>query len=80
MVTSALKMGEDSGVILRVYEAAGKPTPGVRIKLTHRALSAFEVNLIEQPIQKLSLQGDSLSFDLRPYEIKTFRIELSKLN
>ena len=79
-VTSALKMGEDSGVILRVYEAAGKPTPGVKIKLTHRALSASEVNLLEQPIQKLNPQGDSLSFDLRPYEIKTFRIELSKLN
>ena len=80
VVTSALKMGEDSGVILRVYEAAGKPTPGVKIKLTHRALSVSEVNLLEQPIQKLNPQGDSLSFDLRPYEIKTFRIELSKLN
>ena len=54
--------------------------PGVKIKLTHRALSFSEVTLLEQPIQKLNPQGDSLSFDLRPYEIKTFRIELSKLN
>jgi alpha-mannosidase len=80
VVTSALKMGEDGGVILRVYEAAGKPTPRVKIKLAHRALSASEVNLIERPIQKVSIQDDGLSFDLRPYEIKTFRLELSKVH
>jgi alpha-mannosidase len=80
VVISALKMGEGGGLILRVYEAAGTPTPGVKIKLSQRALSASEVNLIEQPIQKVSLQSDGLSFDLRPYEIKTFRFELSKVN
>ncbi len=80
VVISALKMGDEGSVILRVYEAAGKPTSGMKIKLPHRALSASEVNLIEQPIQKLDLQSDSLSFDLRPYEIKTFRFELSKVN
>ena len=78
VVTSALKMGDDGGLILRVYEAAGKPTPGVKIKLSHHASAASEVNLIEQPIQKLDLQRDSLTFDLRAYEIKTFKFELTK--
>ncbi|HEY6292820.1 MAG TPA: glycoside hydrolase family 38 C-terminal domain-containing protein [Terriglobia bacterium] len=79
VVTSALKVGEDGGLILRVYEAAGKATPGVKIKLPHSALAASEVNLIEQPIHDANLQNDSLSFNLRPYEIKTFRIELGRV-
>gem|GEM_PF-327034 len=80
VVTSALKLGEDGGVILRVYEAAGKATSGVKIKLTRDVASASEVNLIERPTRKVVLQGDGFSFDLRPYEIKTFKLEPDKVD
>jgi len=78
VVTSAFKMGEDAGLILRVYEAAGKAAPGVKIKLPHGSWTATEVNLIERPLHDTKILSDSLTFDLRPFEIKTFRIELPK--
>lgn len=77
VVTSALKAGEDGGLILRVYEAAGETTTGAKVRLAHSPAAASEVNLIEEPIHKLDLQGGTLSFDLHPYEIKTFKIEMS---
>jgi alpha-mannosidase len=78
VVASALKLGEDTGLILRVYEAAGKTTSGVKIKLPHGSRRASEVNLIEQPLRDAKVLGDSITFDLRPFEIKTFRIELPR--
>jgi alpha-mannosidase len=78
VVASALKMGEDKGLILRVYEAAGKAAPGVKIKLPHGPWTASEVNLIEQPVHDVNTRNNSLTFDLRPFEIKTFRIELPR--
>jgi len=78
VVASALKTGEDGGVILRVYEAAGKAAPGAKIKLPHGSWTASEVNLIERPLHDAKAQNDSLTFNLRPFEIKTFRIELPR--
>jgi alpha-mannosidase len=78
VVTSAVKLGETSGFILRVYEASGRPAAKVRIKFPNGALVASEANLIEEGIQEVNLQDNNLFFDLRPYEIKTFKLELSK--
>jgi alpha-mannosidase len=78
VVASALKLGEARGLILRVYEATGKAAPGVKTKLPHGSWAAREVNLIEQPLHDAKILSDSLTFDLRPFEIKTFRIELPK--
>lgn len=80
VVTSALKVGETGGVVLRVYEASGRPAAGVKIKLPSGVVVASEVNLIEESIRRVNLQDNNLSFDLRPYEIKTFKLELSKTN
>jgi len=78
VVASALMMGEDAGLILRVYEATGKAAPGVKIKLPHGSWMASEVNLIEQPLHDVKILSDCMTFDLRPFEIKTFRIELPR--
>ena len=78
VVASALKRGEDKGLFLRVYEASGKAAPGVKIKLPHGSWTAAEVNLIEQPLHDAKILSDRMTFDLRPFEIKTFRIELPR--
>jgi len=80
VVASAFKTGEDGGLVLRVYEAAGKATPGARITLPAGSWTAAEVNLIEQPGHEANVHNNSLTFDLRPFEIKTFRIELPRAN
>ncbi|HCC58020.1 MAG TPA: hypothetical protein DEQ47_12340, partial [Solibacterales bacterium] len=80
VVTSAVKMGETGGIVLRVYEANGRPAANVKIRLPGGVASAAEVNLIEESIRKLNLRNNTLSFDLHPYEIKTFKLEPGKTN
>jgi len=75
-VISALKTGKGRMTVLRVYEATGKSTPGVKIKFQAKVASAHETNLMEDPGQKLETPGDVLSFDMAPFEIKTFLLQL----
>ncbi len=75
-VISALKTGKGRMTVLRVYEATGKSTPGVKIKFQAKVASAHETNLMEDPGQKLETPGDVLSFDMTPFEIKTFLLQL----
>ena len=76
VVVSTLKPGPDGSAVLRVYEASGNSTPGVKIALHAQVESASETNLIEQPGAKLNVQGNALQFDLGAYQIKTFELRL----
>ena len=73
---SALKPGRDGSVILRVYEATGRPSTGVSIKLHAEIASAHEANLMEDEGRELRTEQNSFRFDLHPYEIKTFKMRL----
>jgi alpha-mannosidase len=75
-VISALKPGGDGTSVLRVYEAIGKPAPGVRIKFQGKVTSAHEANLMEDLGRRLETANNTLSFDLGPFEIKTFLLRL----
>ncbi len=77
VVTSALKPGQDASVVFRVYEAAGQPSHQVRVTFHAGIVQVHEANLIEDPGARLDVQHDSFTFDLRPYEIKTFKIRLT---
>lgn len=75
VVVSALKPGELGGTILRVYEAAGVAVEGVTLALPSHLAEARLVNLMEDPLGLLELEGSTLRLDLRPFEIKTVRLE-----
>ena len=78
VVMSALMPAEDgAGLIVRMYEAAGQPAEAVKLHFTAPVSSASEVNLMEDRLQSLSIAGNSIQFALRPYEIKTFRLQLA---
>jgi alpha-mannosidase len=74
IVTSALKLGSDGTVVLRVYEAAGKPHKGARANWHAQVSQVHEANLIEDTGASIEAQRDGFAFDLRPYEIKTFKL------
>jgi alpha-mannosidase len=76
VVVSALKTGEKTGVVLRVYEAAGQATEQVRIRLASHIASAEEVNLMEDRGQTLHVDNDAVQIRLRPFEVKTLRFLL----
>jgi alpha-mannosidase len=76
VVTSALKSSRDGSTILRVYEAAGRAATGVHVTV-HRAISrAQNANLIEDSGAEIDARSEGFSFDLRPFEIKTFKLTL----
>ncbi len=73
---SALKPARDGSVMLRVYEAAGRVTSGVTVKLHTPVVSVHEADLMEDEGQAIATEDDSFKFDLHPYEIRTFKLRL----
>jgi alpha-mannosidase len=81
VVLSALMRSQDGqSLIARVYEAAGQRTSGVKMQFQPKIVSAYEVNLLEDPLQTVAAEDHSLQFDLGPFEIKTFSLKLRPLN
>jgi alpha-mannosidase len=78
VVVSALRPSRDGDFALRVYEAAGQSAPSVRVDFNVPLATVREANLIEDPGQHVSIRENGFSFDLRPYEIKTFRLHLTE--
>ena len=78
VVLTALKPGPGNATVLRVYEAAGQATPGVKIKLRARVTGANEANLLEDSGRRLKIQTDTVQFDLRAFEIKTVKLQLDR--
>ena len=76
VVVSALKPARDGDAVLRVYEAAGQPAPGVKIALHAKVASARIANLLEDPENELKVEGDAVTIGLRPFEIKTMLLRL----
>jgi alpha-mannosidase len=71
---SAMKPGENGGVVLRMYEAAGRLAEGVTVRLSAPVVSAEEVNLMEDPRRELVVNEDSVHLDFKPFEIKTIML------
>lgn len=76
VVVSTLKPGRDGSAILRVYEASGQGTKGVKLTVTAGIASAHEANLMEDSGSELKTDGSTVQFDLHPYEIKTLKLQL----
>ena len=78
VVVSALKPGPQGTSVLRVYEAAGRPAPGVKIAFKAKVAEARSANLLEDPEEALNVEDNAVSFDLRPYQIRTIRLRLEE--
>lgn len=74
VLIEAIKKAEDGdGMIVRLYESAGASSKAALVwKLP--AISAEECNLMEEGIAPVLMANNRISFDVGPFEIKTFRI------
>ena len=77
IVVETIKPAEDGdGLIVRLYEAynqRGQATLSFATTVT----SAIECNLLEEPVAAAAYRENTLTFSVRPYEIKTFRVHLA---
>lgn len=77
VVIETVKPAEDgNGLVVRLYEAYNQRGPG-SITFETAIVSAQECNLLETAIGEATYQENTLYFQVRPFEIKTFRVRLA---
>jgi alpha-mannosidase len=77
VILETVKPAEDGhGLIVRLYEAHNQRGRGT-LTFATSILSAQECDLLEELIDDISYQGNTLSFQVNPFEIKTFRVHLA---
>jgi len=73
VVIDTVKAAEDGdGLIVRLYEAYGERGP-VRLSFAHKLANVWECNLVEEDERSLPIQDNSVAFQIKPYEIRSFR-------
>ncbi|QBD80373.1 alpha-mannosidase [Ktedonosporobacter rubrisoli] len=78
VVVETVKPAEDGdGLIVRLYEAYNQRGQGT-ITFMAPIASACECNALEEELGEAQVQGDALHFQVRPFEIKTFRVRLAR--
>ncbi|WP_077623204.1 alpha-mannosidase [Sediminibacillus massiliensis] len=65
---------QDGAVIVRLYETKQYRSKNVKLSFAHLVTNAVECNLIEEEEKELSFDGKTVTFDINPYEIKTFKL------
>lgn len=79
VAVKALKRAEDSDeTIIRVYELTGEEQSDVSLQFAGNILDAEEVNGLEEPLGPVTHEGKSLSFSIRGFQPKTFRVRLER--
>ena len=74
MVVDTVKKAENGdGFIVRVYETYNMTIPA-SLAFTFPLDSAEECNLLEEKTGSLVVANNTVSFTLKPFEIRTFRI------
>lgn len=78
VIVDTVKMAEDGhGMIVRLYEAHGSRGP-VKMTFTRPISQAEECNLLEEKCGDVDVEGFHIGFDIRPWQIRTFRIHLGE--
>jgi alpha-mannosidase len=74
VVLETVKPAEDgNGLIVRLYESHNQRGDGT-LSFATPLYSVQACNLLEQPLEDVSVQKNSFSFEIKPFEIKTFRV------
>ncbi len=74
VILETIKKSEDGdGTIIRLYEYENKRSD-VTIKWNGELEAVYECDLMENNIAEVSVDGDEFSFQVKPFEIKTFKI------
>lgn len=79
VIIEVVKKAEDSEeLIIRLYEFQNKRS-NVTLELFKEIESAMECNLMERDIESADFELNQIKFQIKPYEIKSFKIKL-KIN
>lgn len=74
IVETVKKAEESDDIIVRLYEYQNKREK-VTLTLFKEIKDVIECDLMENEINKIDFEGNSFKFEIKPYEIKTFKIK-----
>lgn len=75
-ILETVKKAENSeALILRFYEY-GNRREKVKVELNFKFEKINECNLIEEDTAEIEFEADNFEFEIKPYEIKTFKVKL----
>ena len=77
VIIRAIKMAEDDEdcFIIRVNEAIGKEQRNVSLRMLGEIGEAQKCNALEEPIGEQKVTNGRIRFNMKPFEVKTFRIK-----
>lgn len=77
VLVRAIKLSEDDSdsFIIRVNEAVGAEQKNVSLKMLGEIGEASLCTALEEPIKKLNVTNGRLRFNMKPFEVKTFKIK-----
>lgn len=76
VMIEVIKKAEDSNeLIIRMYEYENKRTE-VKLQFNKEIQSICECDLMENDLESINSNGNSIEFTITPYEIKTFKFKL----
>ncbi len=79
IVIDTIKPAEDgNGLIVRLYETHNQ-RGSVTLTFAAPVLAAQECNLLEEPLDTAHYKGQNLFCEVKPFEIKTFRLRLAQI-
>lgn len=77
VVVETIKVADDGdGLIVRLYEAHNQ-RGRARLRFGRPLESVEETDLLERPINRLAVDGDTVEVAVRPFEVKTLRVRLA---
>lgn len=80
IIIETIKKAEDSNeLIIRLYEAHNKRTT-VNLKFSQDIRNITETNLMERELEKLTSEKNTLTLEVKPYEIKTIKVDFIQNN
>lgn len=75
VIIETIKKAEDSNdIIIRVYECFNKRTMA-KIRFTKELHEVYECDLMENNLKELKISGNSFDVEIKPFEIKTFKLK-----
>jgi len=78
VIIEIVKKAEDSDdIIIRLYECYNRRTT-VNLTFNSRISAVWECDLIENNLQELEHGENSFSFNIKPFEVKTYKLKLKK--
>ncbi len=78
VMIDTVKKAEDSGaIVVRMYECYNRRSK-VNLTFFKDLEEVTECDLMEKPLTKIPVKGGSFSFEIRPYEIRTFLLKVKK--